>query len=299
MDKLAAMQTFVEIVDRGSLTAAAETLGRSQATVVRSLAQLEESLGVRLLQRTTRRQSLTPEGRSYLDTCRRILADLDAAEAELTNAAAEPRGRLRITAPIVFGTWHVAPLVGDFAKRYPKVDVDLVLSDGVIDLVEESIDVAVRIGTLADSSMIAAQVARMRRVVCASPALLDEVGEPQHPADLESRPCIDFTALAPGGSWSFRDGDADVVVRPPASFRCNQALVAADACARGLGFSLLLGYQALPQVESGELRLVLEDYEPPPRPVSLVYPGSRLVTSRVRIFLDWMRGQLQERRLLV
>ena len=297
MDKLSAMQVFVETVDRGSLTAAAAALGRSQATVVRSLAQLEESLGVRLLQRTTRRHSLTSEGRNYLETCRRILTDLNEAEDALTNAAAEPRGRLRITAPVVFGTWHVAPLVTEFARRFPRVDVDLVLSDGVVDLVEESVDVAVRIGSLADSSMIAVPVARMRRVACASPALLEEVGGPEHPSDLETRPCIDFPALAPGGTWSFRQDEVDVAVHPPTSFRCNQALVAAEACAQGLGFTLLLGYQALPMVESGALRVVLEEYEPTPRPVSLVYPGSRLLTSRVRIFLDWMRTQLRDRRV--
>ena len=299
MDKLGAMRIFTEIVDRGSLTAAAESLGRSQATVVRGLAQLEDELGVRLLQRTTRRLSITPEGRSYLETCRRIAADLEEAETALTDSAAEPRGPLRVTAPVVFGTWHIAPLVCQFAKCYPRVRIDLVLSDGVVDLVEESVDVAVRIGALADSSMIAIPVARMRRVVCASPTLVDEVGEPEEPSGLLTRPCIDFPALAPGGAWRFFEDDTDIAVRPPTGFTCNQALVAAEACAQGLGFSPLLGYQAAPGVRSGALRIVLERYEPPALPVSLVYPEARLLTSRVRVFLDWMRDELRSRRVSI
>ncbi|MEM7412827.1 MAG: LysR family transcriptional regulator [Myxococcota bacterium] len=299
MDKLAAMQTFVEVVDQGSLTAAARSLGRSQTTVVRGLAQLESELGVRLIQRTTRRHALTGEGRTFLEACRRILADLDEAEAALTDAAAEPRGQLRVTAPVVFGSWHVAPLVAEFAKRYPNVQVDVVLSDGVVDLVEESVDVAVRIGSLADSSMIAVPVARMRRVVCASPGLLEEVGTPLRPADLETRPSIDFKPLTASGTWHFDAEGDDATVQPPAAFTCNQALVAAEACAQGLGFCLLLGYQAAPMVRSGDLEVVLADFEPTPRPVSLVYPGSRLVTARVRVFLEWMREQLRSRQVSV
>jgi len=289
------MRIFVEIVDGGSMTAAAKRLGRSLATVVRQLAQLEQELNTRLLQRTTRRISLTTEGRVYLDHCRRILADVEEAEAALLDRAAEPRGELRVTAPVLFGTWHVAPSVNSFLQRYPEVLVDLVLNDGVVDLVESSIDVAVRIGALADSSMVAVPVTQLRRVVCASPELLDRVGTPQRPEDLEARPCIHFKPLTDGATWKFHDAKRQLSVHPTTRFACNQALVAAEACAAGLGFSLLLSYQAEPKIQSGELRVVLEDFEPAALPVSLVYPHARLMSSRVRVFIEWMREALTSR----
>ncbi len=295
MDKLAAMRGFVEVVDRGSLTAAGRALGRSLPAMVRSLAALEEDLGAVLLRRTTRRMSLTEEGRLYLERCRRILADVAEAEALVGSGRAEVRGELRVTAPVLFGQMHVAPALRDFARAHPAVRLELLLLDRVVDLVEEGIDLAVRIGALPDSSMVAARVGEVRRVVCASPGLLAEGGEPSHPRELAGRPCVRFSGLAPGPAWRFRDGARELSVPVAGSLATNQAAAALDACAEGLGFGLFLSYQVEPAVRAGRLRVVLADFEPPPLPVSLVYRDARLVTSRLRALLEWLKPRLAER----
>lgn len=295
MDKLAAMRAFVEIVERGSLTAAGARLDKSLPTMVRNLASLEAALGVRLLQRTTRRMSLTEEGRAYLERCRRILSDIDEAERALASAGEEPRGEVRVTAPVLFGQWHVAPAVNGFLERYPRVSVELLLLDRVVNLLEEDIDLAVRIGPLADSSMIAVPVGQVRRVVCASPRLLERLGTPERPEDLGERPCVGFRGLAAGATWRFQEGGRELPVRVRGPLACNQAIVAADACAQGLGFGLFLSYQVVDRVRDGSLRLVLEGFEPPPLPVHLVYPTARLLSTRVRSLVDWMKQSLRPR----
>jgi DNA-binding transcriptional LysR family regulator len=295
MDTLAAMRAFVAIVDEGSLTAAAELLDRAPPTMVRTLAALEEELGVRLLNRTTRRMSLTEEGRVYLDRCRRILADVQEAREAVVASDAEPRGEIRMTAPVLFGQRHVAPAVTGFLERHPRVRVELLLLDRIIDLVEEGIDVGLRIGRLGDSSMIAVPVGQVRRVVVASPALLERVAVPERPDALGERPCIAHSGTTPSGRWSFREDGRERTVRIASTFTCNQASAAVDACVAGLGFGCFLSYQVEPQVRAGDLRLVLEPFEPEPIPVQLVYPGARLMSSRLRVFVDWLRERLRER----
>jgi DNA-binding transcriptional LysR family regulator len=299
VDKLSAMRAFVEIVDRGSLTAAGEALDKSLPTVVRTLAALEEELGVRLLRRTTRRMSLTEEGRAYLDRCRRILADVAEAEQALVSERAEPQGEIRATAPVLFGQLHVAPAITDFVRRYQRVRVELLLLDRVVNLIEEGIDVAVRIGPLADSSMIAAPVGHVRRVVCASPELLERAGTPERPEILADQSCVRFRGIAPGSTWHFREGRRDLPVRVEGPFTCNQASAAVDACAAGLGFGLFLSYQVEPLVRAGKLRVVLDAFEPPKLPVSVVYPDARLMSTRLRAFVDWMKESLKGRPELV
>lgn len=293
MDRLLAMRTFVEIADRGSLTAAAEALDRSPPAVVRTLAGLEAHLGARLLRRTTRRMSLTEEGRDYLERCRRILADVEEAERAVGRAQAEPQGTLRMTAPVLFGEMHVAPAVTGFLRHYAKVQVELELLDRLVDLVDEGLDLGVRIGHLADSSMVAVPVGSMRRVVCASPDLLRAEGVPRHPHELAARSCVRFRGIAGGGAWAFREAGRDVAVRVRGSLGVNNASAAAEACAEGLGFGLLLAYQAEPLVRAGRLQIVLEAFEPEPLPVSLVYPGGRMVSPRLRAMLDWLRDALR------
>lgn len=295
MDKLAAMRAFVEIVDRGSLTAAAEALDRSLPTMVRTLAGLERSLGAVLLRRTTRRMSLTEEGRVYLERCRRILADLEQAEELLGAGSGEPRGPLRVTAPVLFGQMHVAPAVVEFVRRYADVQVELLLLDRIVDLVDEGIDLAVRIARLADSSMIAVPVGHVRRVVCASPKLLRAGGEPSRPEELANRPCVRFRGLALGNTWHFQQAGREIAVAVRGGFTTNQAAAAIEACAAGLGFGLFLSYQVDPAVRAKRLRVVLRDYEPPPIPVSLVHAEARLLSTRLRVFLDWMKPRLRER----
>ncbi len=298
MGRLEAMRAFVEIVDQGSLTAAADALDRSLPTMVRTLALLEKDLGACLLARTTRRMSLTEEGRAYLERCRGILSDVDEAEQALAAVHAEPRGEIRVTAPVLFGQLHVAPPVTKFLERHHAVRVELVLLDRVVNIVEEGFDVAVRIGRPPDSSLIATVVGEERRVVCASPALLDRVGPPDEPGALADLPCVAFRGLSPSATWHFTDGGRDrrVVVRSP--FGCNHAVTSVEACVAGLGFGRFLSYQVERFVQSGELAVVLEDFEGPRLPVNLMYPEARLMSSRVRVFLDAMKKSLRSRRPL-
>lgn len=292
MDRLAAMRTFVGIVDRGSLTAAADSLGRSQPAVVRSLAALEKHLGTRLLRRTTRRMSLTAEGRDYLERCRRILADVEEAELAAGPQEGMPRGELSMTAPVQFGHLHLAPAVADFLEACPGVLVDLLLVDRIVDLVEEGLDLALRIGKLADTSMVSLRIGQVRRVVCASPGLLADTGRPAHPGELAKLPCIRQQNLARRQTWQFREDGRSLPVRIDGRFGCNQIAAALSACSRGAGFAQFLSYQVGELLRAGRLVVVLEEFEPPPLPVSLVYPGGRLVSARLRALIDWLRENL-------
>jgi len=283
MDKLHAMATFVQIAERGSLTAAAQGLDTSLSSVVRTLAALEADLGVRLLNRTTRRIALTAEGQQYLERCRRILADMEDAEQALRGTAQDPSGLLRVTAAVLFGQLHVAPVVDAFLACHRRTQVELILLDRVVSLVEEGIDLAVRIGPLSDSSMVAVPVGQIRRVAVASPALLAAAGTPAHPQDLGSLPCVRFTALMPGTTWHFIENGRALAIEVAGRFACNQAATCVDACVAGLGFGLFLSYQVCRPLEAGQLKEVLTDFEPPPLPVSLVLPHTRWLAPRVRV----------------
>jgi DNA-binding transcriptional LysR family regulator len=294
MDKLAAMRVFVEIADRGSLTAAAVALGKAQPTMVRTLANLEASLGVRLLRRTTRRLSLTEAGHGYLARCRRILADIDEAELTLAAGDVSPAGHLRLTAPVTYGQTHVSLALFEFLKRYPDIDVELLLLDRVVNMLEEGIDLAVRIGHPADSSMIATPVGEMRRVVVASPEWLQQQGTPTHPTDLAQQACIRFLGLGGSNSWRFIDQGKEMQVTVDGPLVTNHALPAVAAVAAGLGCGMFLAYQVAPWVERGELQVVLQPFEPAPVPVSLVYTETRMMTQRLRVLVDFMRTTLRQ-----
>ncbi len=295
MDKLAAMRAFVEIVDRGSLSAAARSLDRSLPTLVRTLAQLERSLGRVLLRRTTRRMSLTDEGRVYLERCRQILADVEEAEALVGSGSGELRGRLRVTAPTLFGQMHVAPAVVGFVRQHPAVEVELLLLDRIVDLVDESIDAALRIAALRDSTLVASSVGEVRRVVCASPGLIAAHGRPERPEELADRPCVRFRGLVAGNRWTFREGGRPLAVDVSGAFTTNDARAAVEACTEGLGYGFFLSYQVEPALRAGRLAIVLETFEPPPTPVSVVHVGSRLLSPRLRAFIDWLKRSLRER----
>ena len=293
MDKLHAMATFVQIVDRGSLTLAAGSIGTSLPSVVRTLAALEESLGVRLLNRTTRRISLTQEGRHYLARCRSILAEIDEAETELSSQRQEPRGELRVTAPVLFGQLRVTPIVIRFVRQFKNVSVELLLLDRVVSLVEESIDVAIRIGHLADSSLIAIPAGHVRRVVCASPQYLKDRGLPREPKDLLKHDCLRLIGIAPGAAWDFHSKGRTISVPVSGQFVCNQAAATIDACVDGLGVGTFLSYQVAPWVAQKKLKLILVNYEPPPIPLSIVYPHAKLLSARVRVFAEWAAESLR------
>ena len=292
MDKLQAMSVFVQIADRGSLTAAAAALGKSLPSVVRILASLEADLQTRLFNRTTRRVALTEEGRLYLENCRRILAEIDDAELALGKSRTEPRGVIKVTAPVRFGEMHVAPVVNRFLRQFPQMAVRLVLLDRMIDMLEEGIDVAVRIAPLADSTLIAKPIGRIRQVICASPGLLARVGPPERPEELVDRPCVQFTGLTTGAAWRFQENGKSLHVAVEGNLSCNQARPAVGACIAGLGFGRFLCYQVMPAVRRGELELVLTDFEPEALPLSLVFLENRLLSTRVRTFVDWMAEAL-------
>jgi DNA-binding transcriptional LysR family regulator len=295
MDKLRAMQVFVQIVEAGSLTAAADALGLSLPSVVRSLAALEEAVGVRLMHRTTRRSSLSDEGREYYERCKRVLAEVEDAEAALSARRAEPQGRLRLTAPVAYGRLRIAPIVTDYAATYPEVDVELLLLDRVVDLVEEGIDAGLRIGHLPESSLVALRVGETQRVVCAAPSYLARAGTPKTPADLAAHRSVIFTGLAPNSEWSFAGAKGKAATMKPA-LRTNQFDVAVEACLRGLGCGQFLCYQVEELIATGRLRRILTAFEPAPLPIHIVYPHARLLSPNVRAFVDLATAQLKRKK---
>ncbi|WP_439536106.1 LysR substrate-binding domain-containing protein [Methyloversatilis sp.] len=291
MDTLRAMRAFVNIAEQGSLTAAARALDSSLPAVVRTLAALEAHLGVRLMNRTTRRIALTDEGRSYLESCRQVLSAVQDAEESLKEGAAEPSGPITLTAPVQFGLMHVAPVVTRFALQYPQVKLRVLLHDRVVNMLEEGIDVGVRIGALDDSGLIARPLGAIRRVVVASPDLIAAHGEPAHPDALRGVPCVRFTG-ASSLAWSFHINGRAVTVPVAGNLEFNHIAPAVDACAAGAGFGLFLCYQVRPYLARGTLRIVLREFEPPPRPVHIVYPHARLLPGRTRLLVDWLAREL-------
>lgn len=292
MDKLKAMFTFTQIADCGSLTAAAQTMGSSLPAVVRSLSALEAELGVRLFQRSTRRISLTEEGKHYLASCRQILAALMAAEAELTADIEEPSGHLTITASVAIGQMLVAPVITELVQRYPKVSCNLVLLDRVVNLVEEGIDIGVRVGELPDSALIAQAIGEVRRVLVASPGYLQKHGEPQHPKALLSANCIRFSS-ANGPWWSFNDGGKPLTLAVTGNLEFNLAAPALNACVQGLGFGVFTYQQVAPYLATQQLKILLEPFEVPPRPLHLIYPHARFLPSRTKVFIEMMKQASQ------
>lgn len=285
------MQSFVAIADAGSLTAAARSQGSSLPAVVRLLAALESELGVRLFHRTTRRIALTDGGRRYLERCRELLGLLDDAEAELTAQQTEPRGELSVTAPVLFGQRHVTGGVTSFAQRYPQVNIRVVLVDRVVNLIEEGIDVGIRIGVLDDSSLIAQHVGSMRSLTVAAPSYLERRGVPEHPRELLAHNCVRSSG-AGTSEWTFSDNGKPVTVRARGNLSVNHAAAAADACVAGLGVGSFFAYQVAPFVANGALRVILDRFERPPRPIHIVYPEARLLPARTRALIDFMRLHL-------
>ena len=291
MDKLRAMQTFVAIVEQGSLSKAASVLNSSLPATVRTLAALESDLGVRLLNRTTRRHSLTEEGRLYLASCRDIVSAVRQAEHRLCAQQEEPSGLLTVTASVLFGQRYVAPAVTQFLRDHPKVQCRLMLLDRVVNLLEEGIDVGIRIGTLEDSNLVAQQVSLVRRVVVASPQYLKRHGLPQTPGDLAHANCIRFSGNG-RSTWLFQERGREQRVAVSGNLECNQGTPAIDACVAGLGVGQFLRYQIADHLASGRLQEILPDYSLPAQPISVVYPHAGLLPSRVSAFVQWIRQEL-------
>ena len=296
MDRLEAMTILLRVIDTGSFSAASRALGMPLATVSRKVGELETHIGIKLLVRTTRRVALTDAGAVYVNSARRILDEIDETERLAAGEFHAPRGELILTAPILFGQLHILPIVTAFLAAYPEIDVRLLLSDRNLHLVDDRVDMAVRIGPLPDSSMIATRVGSMRTVVCACPKLLAGQGMPTVPQDLAAMPCVNFDILSPHRVWPFQSpgtgGITDVAIRPRLSATTAEAAV--RAAAEGIGATRVLHYQCADLIRKGALRIILEDFELPPLPVHLVHAERGALPSKMRVFLDFASARLRE-----
>jgi DNA-binding transcriptional LysR family regulator len=295
VDRLGAMTVFLAVVEAGSFSAAGRKLAMPLATVSRNVSELEVHLGARLLNRSTRKLTLTDAGRNYLSACKRILEDVAEAERTASGEFSAPKGELVITAPIVFGRLHVLPIIAEFLKSFSDVNVRLIQSDRNSNLIEDHVDLAVRVGQLPDSRLSATRVATIRRVTCASPDYFAAHGTPTTPQDLATHHCISFDALGSVNSWSFEGDGAAMQVPVRSRMIVNTAEAAIDAAIAGLGITRVLSYQVEAARRSGVLTLALQDFEPAPLPVSLVYNQQRLLPLKLRAFLDFAAPRLRER----
>ncbi|HEY8005988.1 MAG TPA: LysR family transcriptional regulator [Methylocella sp.] len=295
MDRLESMSILVTAVETGSLSAAARRLGLPLTTVSRKVSDLEAHLKTRLLNRSSRQLGLTDAGRSYVAACKRILEDVGEAERAASGEYSAPKGGLMITAPIVFGRLHVLPVVTEFLAAYPDIDVRFVLADHVVNLLEDPIDLALRIGALPDSGLIATRVGAIRRVVCGSPAYFAAHGTPKHPSELATHACVTFEGLMAPDAWTFDTGKSALSVAIHSRLVINTAEAAVDAATMGLGITRVLSYQIAQAARAGLLSMVLQEFEPPPSPVSLVYAGGRLLPLKLRAFLDFAAPRLKAR----
>jgi DNA-binding transcriptional LysR family regulator len=286
MDRLQAMTTFVTVAETGGFSAAARKLDVSPSVVSRIVTELEEHLGARLLTRTTRIVRLTETGTTYFENCRRILGEIDEAEQSASGEHEAPRGVMTITAPVLFGALYVTPIVVEYLARYPEVDMNCWFLDRVVNLVDEGIDVAVRIGELPNSSLQAIRVGTVRRVVCASPAYLERCGTPRTPDDLNAHTIISTSAASNSSEWRFtvERRIQTLRVQPRMTSTTNDSAIA--AAVRGFGIVRPLSYQIASQLRAGTLQVLLEQYEPPPLPIHVVHREGRHATQKVRAFLD-------------
>jgi DNA-binding transcriptional LysR family regulator len=295
MDRLDAMSLLLAVVEAGSISAASRKLGTPLATVSRKLSDLERHLKTRLLVRSARQVSLTDAGRAYVEACRLIVEQVEEAERTAMGEYASPRGALMVTAPIVFGRLHLLPVALAFVEEFQEVELRLVQSDHVLNLQEDRIDAAVRIGELPDSSLIATRIGATRRVVCASPEYLAAHGRPKTPDDLKAHACITFEGLASGNAWRFKSGKAEkpVAVRSPLSVTTAEAAI--DAAIAGAGITRVLSYMVDSAKRAGKLKFLLEEFELPPWPIHLVHAGQAPLPAKLRAFIDFAAPRLKAR----
>jgi DNA-binding transcriptional LysR family regulator len=291
VDRLHEMEVFVAVADAGSFAQAGARLRISPPAVTRAVSSLEERLGARLLNRTTRSLSLTEAGLRFLESTRRLLSEIDAAERGAVGESAMPSGHLAVTAPVTFGRWALTPVMTAFLGVHPRVTASLTLIDRVVNLVEEGIDLAVRIGQLPDSSLVARRVGEVQRLLVASPDYLTKRGDPASPSDLELHSIIAFTGLTRSRELRFGDG-VHVALHP--RFEVNDAIAAINAAEAGEGITIALSYMVAEKIAERRLLPVLGRYAPPPVPVQLVHPQARLVAPKVRAFVDFAGPRLKD-----
>ncbi|MGF6596725.1 DNA-binding transcriptional LysR family regulator [Paraburkholderia sp. GAS448] len=293
MDRLQAMTAFLTVLDTGGFASAARKLKVSPSVVTRMVGELEDAMGVRLLTRTTRMVRVTDTGAEYAERCRRILADIEEAEQSATSMHGNPRGLLSITSSMLFGKMYVTPIVTEYLGRYSEVDISCWFLDRIVNIVDEGIDVAIRLGELPDSSMQAVRVGRVRRVVCASPAYLERHGIPETPDELAQHEIVSASGVSALSEWRFGTDERrqSVRVKPRMTTTTNDSAI--SAVVAGLGLTQLLSYQVAQQLGEGTLKVVLVDFEPPPLPIHVLHREGRHVTRKVRTFLDLAIERLQ------
>jgi DNA-binding transcriptional LysR family regulator len=293
MDRFHAIQVFVKVAERNGFAAAARDLAMSAPSVTRAISLLEDRLGTRLFVRTTRSVRLTESGARFLVDSRRILIELEEAEAAAVGSHAAPRGELRITAPVLFGRMIVSPILGDFLIDYPLVNAQTMFVDRVVNMMDEGQDVAIRIGELPDSSLTAVRVGQVRLVAFAAPSYLEVNGEPRHPDDLAEHRLIQAMTMGTPPEWRFQEDGAPLSVRIEPRLRMNTNDAAIDLVIRGWGITRLLSYQIAPHQAEGRLRTILGAFELPVIPIHVVHQEGRMVSAKVRAFVDYMVERLR------
>ncbi|MFG6447724.1 LysR substrate-binding domain-containing protein [Roseateles sp. BYS180W] len=290
MDRLKQIEAFVLAATRGSLTAAAQAEGLAPAVIGRRIDALEARLATKLLLRTTRRLNLTPEGAAFLEDCQRLLADFEDAEAQVSAGSVQAQGHVRVTAPAGFGRRHVAPLVPQFLAQHPGLSLSLNLSDRIVDIVNEGYDCAVRVGDLADSSLISMRLADNRRLCVAAPSYLARAGTPQHPEELLRHACLVLSSEASQSrGWAFSVGGQVQHLRPSGRLDCSDGQVLHDWCVQGLGLAWRSTWEVAADVRAGRLQAVLEDFAAPPNGIYALVPQRKLLPLRVRLWIDFLK----------
>ncbi len=288
MDKLTCLRALAKVIQHGSFAAAARDMRLSRSAVSKYVIELEQALGVQLLNRTTRSASPTANGLAYYERCVTILADLDEADLAISSAQAEPRGMLKVNAPMSFGTLHLGRAISVFMERHPTLQVQLILSDELVDPVQEGFDVTLRIADLPSSSLIARKIAPAQRVLCASPSYLKRRGIPRHPRDLRGHDCLSYGHLATGNQWKLTGADGDHWVPIPWALCTNNAEVLRDAAIAGRGIALLPTFIAGADLQTGRLTTILADYKAPELSIFVLYPPTRHLSAKVRVFIDFL-----------
>ncbi|MCA1359346.1 LysR family transcriptional regulator [Bradyrhizobium sp. IC3069] len=295
MDRLESMSVVLAVAEAGSLSAAARRQKMPLATVSRKVSELEEHLQTKLFHRSSRALVPTDAGRSYIAAAKRILADLTEAERVASGEYTTPRGDLSITTLVALGRLCLQPILAEFLAAFPEVDVQLILQDRTLNLLDENIDVALRVGDLADSGLIAVRVGEIHRVACASPSYLKLRGTPKAPDDVSAHDCISYPPLQSPGTWRFKRGQTEYAVPVRSRFIASNLESAIDAARAGIGITVVFSYLASDALRSGELVAVLQDFQPPPQPVSFVYSPNRFMPAKLRAFLDFAGPRLRAR----
>ncbi len=293
MDRLVAMEMFVRIVETGNFSAVARQLGTTQPTISKQLTALEQRLQTRLLNRSTRSISLTEAGAAYYERCRRILDEVREAEGALGKLQSALSGTLHVNASIGLGQIFITPLLLKFQRQYPELAIELSLNDRYIDLVEEGVDLAVRVGRLADSNLVARRLGSSRRVVVATPAYLAARGTPNRPEDLAHHSCLLYAYLSTGNEWSFNGPDGEIRVRVRGDFKANNGDAIRQALLAGVGVAISPDWLIHDKLESGEVVALLPEFAPPPLDINAVYPSGRHVSTKVRTFIEFLQDEFK------